>query len=390
MSVRSWSGTGASSMPSAVNWIESLSPWPDEFGLDRMHGLLEALGHPEREVQAVHVVGTNGKSTATRMIEELLLAEAINAGAYLSPHVVSWSERIRIGGREADFERAVERIRPAAEALGATQFEALTAAALAAFAAEDVSAAAVEAGLGGRLDATNVLRTVTVALTNVSLEHTDVLGSSREAIAREKLAVIKPGCGVVLGEPEWAGLAWELGASDVVVTSRSSLAVAQATAEAFLGYQVDPSPARVVHLPGRLERVDERPLEIWDGAHNLDAVGYLLPRLPQREDGYVLVLSILADKDVEGMLAAFSALGRRLVATSSGHPRALDAADLAGLARPYFEEVEVIADPTAARALARELAGTDGAVLASGSLYLLLALADVRSSYVPWDASASE
>jgi len=101
-------------MPSAASaWVESLSPWPEEFGLGRMKALLARLGHPERQVQAIHVVGTNGKSTTTRMIEALLLAEGVLAGAYVSPHVVRWSERIRVGGEEADFERAIARIRPA-------------------------------------------------------------------------------------------------------------------------------------------------------------------------------------------------------------------------------------------------------------------------------------
>src|SRR3990172_4120722 len=160
-----------------TSWIESLSPWPEEFGLGRMKALLERLGNPERHVQAIHVVGTNGKSTTTRMIEALLLAEGVLAGAYVSPHVVRWSERIRVGGEEADFERAIARIRPAAEEVGATQFEALTAAALAEFAAAGATVAAVEAGLGGRLDATNVLETVTVVLTNAPLEHPAVPGS---------------------------------------------------------------------------------------------------------------------------------------------------------------------------------------------------------------------
>src|SRR5262245_23261973 len=123
-------------MPSAVEYVESLSPWPqDGFGLDRILALLDELGNPQREYPAIHVVGTNGKGTTTRTIEETLGAQGLVAGAYYSPHVTGWSERIRIGGAEADFERAVERVRPAAERLGATQFEVLTAAAFAEFAA---------------------------------------------------------------------------------------------------------------------------------------------------------------------------------------------------------------------------------------------------------------
>src|SRR5207237_9410786 len=182
-----------------------------------------------------------------------------------------WSERIRVGGREADFESAVARVRGEAERVEATQFELLTAAALAEFAAAAVDVAVVEAGLGGRHDATNVLRSPVQVLTNVALEHTDVLGTTREAIAAEKLAVVQPGATVVIGEPEWEDRAREQGAGAVVVTGRSNLAVSLAAAEAFLGGPVDGHVD--VPLPGRLERVNDDPLEIWDGAHNLAGVG---------------------------------------------------------------------------------------------------------------------
>ena len=354
---------------SATDWIASLSPWPkDGFGLERMHALLARLGHPEQRFPAIHVVGTNGKSTTTRLTEALLADAGQRVGAYFSPHVRDWSERIRIAGEEADFERAVERVRP--HAGDATQFELLTAAALAAFAEAEVDVAVVEAGLGGRHDATNVLRTRVVVLTNVALEHTDVLGDTREAIAAEKLAVVQPGCTAVLGQQEWEALARANGAGRVTVSGSSNLALAVAAAEAFLGAEVDPHAAEDVSLPGRLERRGEQPLEIWDGAHNLAGLGYLLPRLPSRDD-YVVVASILADKRPELMLEALSVLGPSLVATTSRNSRALGAGDLAARAEPYFSHVEPIPDPPAARARAVELAGRSGAVVVTGSLYLL-------------------
>ncbi len=182
----------------ATDWLDSLSPWPrDGFGVERMRALLTELGEPQHRYPAIHVVGTNGKSTATITIEQLLLAAGLSVGATISPHVTSWSERIRVDGAERDFEEAVTRVRPPAERLDATQFEIVTAAALAAFAEAEVDVAVVEAGLGGRLDATNVLRTRVVLLTNVGLEHTDVLGDTVEEIAREKLAVA-PANGVVV------------------------------------------------------------------------------------------------------------------------------------------------------------------------------------------------
>ena len=341
-----------------------------------MRALLAELGDPQRRFPAIHVVGTNGKSTTTRIAAALLTGAGLRAGAYTSPHVSGWSERIQVDGAPADFEAAVERVRAQAERLGATQFEVLTAAALAEFAGAGVDAAVVEAGLGGRLDATNVLRSPVQVLTNVALDHTDVLGETREEIAAEKLAVVQPGSIVVLGEPEWEPLAREHGAAAVVVAGRSNLALALAAAESFLGRQVDPGPAQRVQLPGRLEHRSEEPLEIWDGAHNPAGVGHLLPRLPSRR--YVVVASVIgAGKDAEGMLAALSAIGERLVATRSSNPRALSPEDLERLGRPYFGHVERVDDPHAARARALELAGPQGAVLVTGSLYLL---ADLSSS----------
>jgi len=372
---------------SNLDWLESLSPWPEEFGLGRMRELLRRLRNPERRLRAIHVVGTNGKTTTTRMTEALLAAEGLRVGSYTSPHVVSWAERLRVGGEEADLEAALGPVRAQAEAVEATQFEALTAAAFAELASAEVDVAVVEAGLGGRHDATNVLDAGVVVLTNVALEHVEVLGRTREAIAEEKLAVISPGALVVLGEPEWEGAARAAGASAVTVVSGSSAALAHAAAESFLGRTVDPAPLADVHVPGRLELVRERPLELWDGAHNLAGVAYLLGSAPRAE--WTVVASILEDKDAAGMLAALSALGRRLVATESSSERALPAGELADLGREFFDEVEAVRDPVAAHARAREIAGKEGAVLVTGSLYLLMDLASVRPSCLPWQASAS-
>jgi len=337
----------------AAEWLDSLSPWPREgFGLERMQALLAELGDPQGRFPAIHVVGTNGKSTATITIEQLLLSEGLSVGSTISPHVESWAERIRVDGIEADFEDAVARVRPAAERLRATQFEAVTAAALAEFAEAEVDVAVVEAGLGGRLDATNVLRTRVVLLTNVDLEHTDVLGDTVEEIAREKLAVAKGDSVVVLPDETYA---WLVPDRDVV------LGGAREAAEAFVGHAIDADPE--ITLPGRLER---RGGEVRDGAHNPHGVRYLLERLPAGE--YTIVVSILADKDAEAMLRELRRAGPRLVATRSSSERALEPDELAELARVRFEHVEAIEDPVRAVARARELGEP---VLVTGSLYLL-------------------
>ena len=365
------------SVSDALAWLESLSPWPEEFGLGRMRALLAELGEPQRAYRAIHVVGTNGKSTATRRAAAFLRREGVNVGAYTSPHVAGWSERIQVDGEDAHLEQALERVRPAAERLGATQFEVLTGAALAEFAAAEVEVAVVEAGLGGRLDATNVLDAEVVAVTNVSLDHTDVLGETRDAIAQEKLAVVSPGAMVVLGEPDWEPLAHQHGASRIVRAED----VGRAAAEALLGRPLDGDVDAA--LPGRFDLVGE---DVFAGAHNPAGVEWLLERLPRRD--YVVVASILADKDAEAMLESLGRAGDTLVATTSHSARAVGAGALAARARPHFDRVEAVPDPVAALDRARALAGDDGAVLVTGSLYLLADLS-VRLEHVPWGSSAS-
>jgi dihydrofolate synthase/folylpolyglutamate synthase len=340
----------------AVDWLTALSPWPEEFGLARMRALLDELDNPQRAFPSIHVVGTNGKSTATRTIAALLRAEGLDVGAYTSPHVSGWHERLDTD--PTTLERVLARIRPAAEAARATQFEALTAAALAHFADRGVDAAVVEAGLGGRLDATNVVDAPVVLLTNVGLEHTDVLGDTRELIAREKLAVVKTDATVVLPDDEWR---------TVVRHATVRLGGARAAAEAFVGHAIDADVE--VALPGRLER--RGPDEVRDGAHTPEAVDWLLERLEPRD--WTIVASVLRDKEADAMLARLSSAGRTLIATRSSNPRAVEARDLAAEAEPYFGRVEAVADPVAALERARKL----GPVLVTGSLYLL---ADLHAS----------
>ena len=338
---------------SAVEWLDSMSPWPrDGFGLERMRELLSTLGDPQDAYPAIHVVGTNGKSTATVAIEQLLLSEGLAVGSTISPHVARWGERIRLNGVSVDFEDAVARVRAQAELLEATQFEIVTAAAFATFAETGIDVAVVEAGLGGRFDATNVLRTRVVLLTNVGLEHTDVLGDTLEAIATEKLAVAPEGAIVVLPDDSYAHL---------IPGRELRIGGAREAAEAFVGHPIHATSD--VSLPGRFER---RNGEIRDGAHNPDGARHLVEQLDRND--YTVVASILGDKDVDTMLHTLARAGRRFIATTSSSARALAAADLAELADRHFDHVEVVHDPVAAVARAHELGEP---VLVTGSLYLL-------------------
>jgi dihydrofolate synthase/folylpolyglutamate synthase len=184
-------------------WVAGLEILGMRFGLERIRALLAALGDPQHAAPAVHVVGTNGKSSTTRLAAAALASTGRRVGAYLSPHILDWTERVQLDGAPVDdaaFAAAAGDVREAAEALPleegdtVTQFEALTAIAFRAFAAAGVDATAVEAGLGGRWDATNVLGDdAAVVLTNVTLEHTEFLGDTEAAIAGEKLAVCADG-----------------------------------------------------------------------------------------------------------------------------------------------------------------------------------------------------
>ena len=352
-------------MTSAVEWLDEMSPWPrDGFGIDRMRHLLEELGTPQQAYPAIHVVGTNGKSSATVTIEQLLLVEGLRVGSTISPHVASWRERIRVSGVEADFEEAVARVREPAERLGATQFEIVTAAALQAFADAHVDVAVVEAGLGGRLDATNVLRTQVVLLTNIGLEHTDVLGDTLETIATEKLAVAPPD-----GDRRPSR-------RHVRPPRPRSRDPHRWRTRGGRGVRRPPNRRHPdVSLPGRFERRDG---EIRDGAHNPDGARHLVEQLAGRD--HTVVASILADKDVDSMLLTLRRVGARFVATTSSSTRALSAHDLGKRASSHFDHVEVVDDPIAAVARAHELGEP---VLVTGSLYLLgdLAQAEQRA---PW------
>jgi len=222
----------------AEHWLLSLELFGMRFGLDRMRRLMTALDAPHEAFRAIHVVGTNGKSSTVRMIAALLQHHGVRAGAYLSPHLVSFAERIRIDGADItprQFAAAAGRARRAADLVDrtldgddrVTQFEALTAAAYAQLADAGVDVAVVEAGLGGRWDATNVIGAQVAVLTNVGLEHTRWLGPTVKDIAREKLAVVAPGATLVLG----ADLHPDADAEAQLVAERQAATIVRAPAQ---------------------------------------------------------------------------------------------------------------------------------------------------------------
>jgi dihydrofolate synthase/folylpolyglutamate synthase len=371
----------------AEEHLLSLELFGMRFGLERMRRLLTVLGSPQERFRAVHVVGTNGKSSTVRFTAALLEAHGIRTGAYLSPHLTTFAERIRVGDADLSgpaFAAAIQRAAAAAAKVDrtgdgdrVTQFELLTAAAFDELARREVEIAVVEAGLGGRWDATNVLGADVVVLTNVGLEHTRWLGPTIADIAGEKLAVVKPGATLVLGDPAVADLAEQTGARivqpepveiDLPGYQRTNLAAAVAAAHAVLGAPPTTFPANLA-VPGRFQIVDHDPLTILDGAHNAPGIAALAGSVPE---GTVAVLSILDDKDAAGMLRALLPRLSAAVFTRAPNPRALSPATLADLASKVGGVAsEIEPDPRRAVERARALAGRNGTVLATGSIYLV-------------------
>jgi dihydrofolate synthase/folylpolyglutamate synthase len=346
-------------------YLNALEPVGWRLGLERMRKLTTALGLPQHRFASIHVVGTNGKSSVTRMTAALLEAHGVSAGACISPHTDRWIQRTLIHGEEVAPEawaRAVELVAQAAEAVNrtleegeaVTQFEAATAAGFVALADARVRAAVIEAGLGGRLDATNTIPSKVTVLTSIGLDHTEWLGETEVEIAAEKLAVLRDQTTLVLGEvsDEVRALAEETagdrGAQLVQAPSapefevrlrapgefqRRNFAIACAAAEAFLGHldrERAAAVAATVSVPGRLERIAEQPPTYVDAAHNPAGAAALAQSLPALADGRPVVacLAILADKDAEAMVAALAPALDRAVCTE------LPAAALEGHGRP--------------------------------------------------------
>jgi dihydrofolate synthase / folylpolyglutamate synthase len=373
---------------------------------------------PQHRFASIHVVGTNGKSSVTEMIAALLEAHGRTAGAYVSPHTERWSERVRIGGAEIDpdeFGVAVERVAQSVEVVNrsleegesVTQFEAATAAAFVALAQARIAFGVIEAGLGGRLDATNVIPSRATVLTSVGLEHTQWLGDTEEEIAGEKLAVLRDHSVLVAGElsPPVRELAERTArerSAELVSAgehdpdlelsvpgpyARRNFAVAVAAATAVLG-PLDPERVHAVamglELPGRMQVLEGDPPVVLDAAHNPPGAAALAEALPEAVAGAPVVacIALLADKDAGGVVRGLARVVDMAVCTElpagqlahAGRPaaRSIDAEELAETARAAGIAAEVEPEPAAAvRRTLAEAAARSGAVLVTGSHYLL-------------------
>ncbi|MFA6000645.1 MAG: folylpolyglutamate synthase/dihydrofolate synthase family protein [Thermoleophilia bacterium] len=404
-----------------------------KFGLARIEKLLKALGNPEKRLKTIHIVGTNGKSSTARMLSSILTAHGLKTGTYVSPHLVSFTERILVNGKEITepkFEKLIMEVKEKAEDVNKrsrssgplTQFEILTAAALLYFKQQKVGVAVIEAGLGGRYDATNVTDSKVQVITNIELEHTDLLGKTVPAILREKAAVIPEKGNVVLGALSDEAMAeamkicerqkakttvlgeefsllkgrgdkfdvWTARTqySDMSLTllgqyQRTNCAVAMQAAEIYLHKALDEKKLRRalprISIPARLEIIAEKPLVVLDGAHNPSGIEELIHSLEPMTRGkrVIGVVSILKDKNYEKMLERLLEFCDILFITENSNERCMSAQEMSRLPVVLESHVQTFVAPDSQSALesAFKLTSTRDVILVTGSLYLL---ADIK------------
>lgn len=410
-----------------INGLERLG-W--KLGLERVAKLAEALGNPQNAYRTIHVVGTNGKSSTTRFISSLLQARGLNVGAYVSPHLISLAERQMVNSvccSDEQFCEVVGRVMEAAEQVEKTlaegehltQFEVLTVAAFLFFREQGCEVAVVEAGLGGRLDATAIISSDVQVVTSIGLEHMDLLGDTLEAILEEKAAVIQQGGKVISGPLDIAvkgrlrqicsdraatcsfvgdeiviladpkaetfdvfglyGSYMDLRLSVLGTYQRANAAAAIGAAEAFVGRELDEDQVRqallVTEVPGRLEVISQQPLCIFDGSHNapgMEETVRCLDQLLERRR-LIAVVSVLKDKESTKMLETLASRCDIMFVTQSSSPRAIDANELAESMSSWEGGPEIFVDPDPRSAImsAYRLATSNQVVLVTGSLTLI-------------------
>ncbi len=399
-------------------------------GLERIHRLLEMMGSPHLRSPAIHITGTNGKTTVTTAAASVLDEMGLKSGTFTSPHLERVEERFKVAGEMAtpeQFARAVTDVAPFVDLLEAetgeraTYFELTTAAAFAHFANEAVDVAVVEVGMGGRLDATNVLESQVAVLTGVSIDHAEYLGTTEVEIAREKLAILKTGGVLVTGnlpddvEPVADRRADEVGSlrraldrdfriedlrmsvggwsydldgiyeqyDDLYVPlhgrhQAANAAVAVGAVEELFGRAL---PCEAVRdglagttVPARVEVVGRAPLVVLDGAHNPQATDALARTLREEMPaaGWTLVVGAFRDKDIHAMLAPFAGLVGQAIATAANHERAAEPGELVMALERVLPGIPVtwVRPVSAAVELAREWSRAEGAILVTGSFYV--------------------
>ncbi len=397
----------------------------DNFDLRRMTELLDRLGNPHFTSPAIHIAGTKGKGSTAAMITSALSAAGYRTGLYTSPHLHTFRERITVDGEmitEDEFSALTEKLQPEIDEVNRrhnygeiTTFEILTALAFALFAERRVDFQVLEVGLGGRLDATNVVIPRIAVITSISLDHAEVLGDSMAEIAGEKAGIIKPGT-LVISAPQpkeveavieevcrhnevslitvgrdvtWRKLKSDLSGQFLEVKGKAgshkliipllgehqleNAAVAVAALEALdIGVKDIARGLAQVQWPGRLEILRHEPLFLADGAHNADSANRLRETIEKylHFDRLILILGVSSDKDIAGIVGELAPMSSLVIVTRSRHPRALEPASLLEELEKQGVKGELVESVSSAAERAMEMAGPRDLICATGSLFV--------------------
>ena len=395
-----------------------------KLGLDRMRKILAKLGDPQDNYKIIHVGGTNGKGSVCRFINSILVEAGYRVGLYTSPHLVHFRERFLVNNSEIsekDLRDLVAEVLEVAEGMEdePTFFEVSTAVAFLFFSEKDVDLAVIEVGMGGRCDATNVVKPEVVIITDVSLDHMDYLGNDIRKIAEEKAGIIKEGipvvtsakdvaldiigerarakgCELISVDGRWERIYHDLDAQifrvdglfrdyllETSVLGRfqgENIALSTIACEKlqmlgiFLPDGCIERGIRVTRNPGRMEILSKDPIILVDGAHNPRAMGLLAESIREIDhEDLVLVIGVLKDKDVDGMIKEIAGLPRYVVTTEPESERAMSCEDLAKIFKKFDRDCEVFADRDIGSAIERamDLSGERDMICVTGSLYLV-------------------
>ncbi len=406
-----------------LTWLYTLEAAKGmDFKLERVALALKSLGEPHKQFAAIHIAGTNGKGSVAAMLHAMLSAGGYRVGLYTSPHLVSLTERIRVGAEEIGEAAVValaREIRTAATVRGIdlTFFEFVTVMAFLHFARSGVELAVVEVGLGGRLDATNVVDPAVAVITGIGLDHQEFLGDTLGSVAREKAGIIKPGCRVVIGrvpnearavlqhavddcgaDAQWAGRDFSVGGAprfrftgwaevvdDVELALRGAYQRENAAVAIAAAMRVrDRFPISSAHLrrglatvrwPGRLDVVQSAPLVVLDGAHNVDGITALVRELPAvvGRRRVHLLFAVMCDKRWQPMVETLAPHAASATVTTILPPRGADP-DVLAPVFARFCPTSIVSEPVDGFDRLRQSVSGDDAIVATGSLFLLGAI----------------
>ncbi|NYZ75843.1 bifunctional folylpolyglutamate synthase/dihydrofolate synthase [Candidatus Micrarchaeota archaeon] len=408
----------------SMKYLNSFGRFGSKFGLERIKELLRLLGNPQDDFKSVHIAGTNGKGSVTEMVSSILQEAGFRTGRYTSPHLDDFRERIEVDRafipREA-LTSLVEKVKPIIpeverKASHPTFFEVTTAIAFKHFSEKKVDYAVVEVGLGGRLDATNVLAPEMSIITNIGLEHTDILGKTIGAIAHEKGGIIKPGIPVVTAERKrealevFENICKERGAELILLYKNAVIRKVRCdlTGCAFNlrtkvrnydklkvpllgGHQIENAALSVLAAeqlgieekyirsglqkakwPGRLEIMQRKPLLVMDSAHNPPAMRILRNSLKLfKYDKLILVIGVMKDKAIGDILREIAPAADYIIINKPNLERAAQPEVIMNEAKKYGKQVKIVEDVKASVKYAKSLAGKKDMVLVTGSIYML-------------------